>query len=65
MLDSILNEDRGYQMRYERRITDEERRLYAQIDEMTLEDIKKLEKKVEMRKERLEYLREQESKSGW
>lgn len=65
MLDSILNEDRGYQMRHERRITDEERRLYAQIDEMTLEDIKKLEKKVEMRKERLEYLREQESKSGW
>ncbi len=65
MLNEILNTDAGYQMRTERYVSDEERRVYEFIDNMTLEEVANLEKKVKMRKERLEHLREQESKNGW
>lgn len=67
MLDSILNEDSGYRMRNERTLTENEKLVYETIDGMTLEQLAMLEKKVNMRKERLEYLREQEktNQNNW
>ncbi len=60
MLDSILNKDSGYQMRTEKNVTENERLVYEKVDELSLEQLTTLEKKITMRKERLQYLREQE-----
>lgn len=60
MLDSILTEESGYRMRNEKTVSEDEKFVYKTIDDMSLEQLSILETKINMRKERLEYLREQE-----
>jgi len=60
-LDDILSTNKGYTTSYHRKDSDEVANVYEAVDNMDETQLAMLEKKINMRKERLQFLKEQKT----